>query len=516
MKQRISDLARALDEAGRLRPRLILALAVGLAALLTVLLRAVRLGPSFNIFIDEVIYVQLSQNAAATFEISLYGRPFFLHPPVFFYLEGAYLSLVRQPGALIAQIYAARGLVVLLAALSAVLVFVIVRRCAGTAAALLATLLFACDPFVIRINSLVLLDTPAMFWVLAGYALLICGLPDGPQAPAGPPVALRGWRVAGAGLAFGLAILTKDMMAGLTLAPLLAATLLGWALPRRQTLLAAVVACLTYLPYLLGVALSGHWPLFAEQKSLGVQRVLGGLRVTGLGRADGPALGERALARLDEFGPTYLLIALGLAGLLILLRRRNAAARLLALWMGGACALLAVCMGFGTVEEQFFYWVAVSAVPAGVVGAALVLQDGPPHRLRRPLAYAVSALLLVSLSWSAVQWVRVHTTPDNGYEQALTLLEQRPPAEKAAATGETGQFLLLAAGRASGPWGRWSDASALQGHPARYLLISTLQLVWDRRDPAQSVLGWAERNGQLLLRVDGHRDDTILLYRIDR
>lgn len=513
MRQQILAIVQALRLAADRRPGAAAALAALLAVGLTAALRAVRLGPSFNIFIDEVTYVQLAQNAVGPAGVSLYGRPFFLHPPAFFYLEGAYLAVVRQPGALIAQIYAARGLVVLFAALSAALVFVIVRRCAGTAAAGLAALLFACDPFVIRMNSLVLLDTPAMFWVLAGYALLLGGLPADLDAPADVRAPLGRARAAAAGLAFGLAILTKDMMAAVTLVPLLACALLGWVLPRRRALLAAAAAGLTYLAYLLGVALAGQWSVFAAQKSLGLQRVLGGLRITGLNRPDGPALGERVLARLGEFGPTYLLIGLGLLGLLLLLPRRSAAARLLALWMGATCLLLAVCLGFGTIEEQFFYWLVVAAAPVGVAGAALALRGGlAPRRLALPAA----ALLLLCLGWSALQWARVHTTPDNGYEQALALLEARPAAEKVAATSETGQFLMLAQGRASGPWGKWSDPAALEGRRPRYLLISTLQLVWDRQGAAQRLLGWAEQHGRLLLRVDGHRDDTILLYQIDR
>ena len=505
---------RAIGTASQQRQGVVQALAIGLVAVLTLALRMVQLGPSFNIFIDEVTYVLIGRGASQTLAISLHGKPFFLHPPAFFYVEAAYLWLVRPPASLVAQIYAARGLVVLFAALSSVLICVIVRRSVGLLPALLAALLFACDPFVIRMNSLVMLDTPAMFWVLAGYALLITALPSDLLAPSGLRAPIGRWRLVGAGVAFGLAILTKDMMVGLTVVPLAGCALLGWVLPRRQSLLVAVTACLTYLPYLVAVAMSGHWALFIDQKTSGLQRVLGGVRVTGLNRADGPSLVERVLARLADFGPTYLLIGLGVLGALILLPRRSAVARLLVAWMGGVCFVLAMSMGFGTIEEQFFYWLVVTAAPVAVIGLTVGLRSGLLVRFQRPLLYAVSGMLVLSVAWSSVQWFQVHTTPDNGYEQVLAWLEQRPPKEKVSSTSETGQFLLQAEGRATGPWGKWGNLQALRGWDPEYLIISTLQVIWDDNPGLPALLKWAESNGELVVRVDGHRNDAILLYRI--
>ncbi|GAB4200459.1 MAG: hypothetical protein OHK0022_21540 [Roseiflexaceae bacterium] len=483
---------------------------IALVAILamTVLLRSIRLGPSFNIFIDEITYVQLAKNAASTLRIAIYGHSFYLHPPAYFYMLGGYLALIRPEGDLVAQIYAARTLSLICGALSAALLFLIAMRYTGWRGAALVGGLFAWDPFVIRNNSLVLLDTPAMLWVLLGYTLLVYGLPEG-QSQGTVPAFAR-WRSLAIGLAFGLACLTKDMMAGLTVLPLLVCLVLDTVLPRRSAALIAVVAVLVYSLYPLGVALAGDWPAFVAQKTAGLQRVLGGVRITGLNRVGGPSMAERTLARLDEFGPTYLVIGLGILALLVLLPRRTALARLPLVWMGSTCLLLLGCSIFGTIEEQFFYWLVITALLA-IPAAASLLRRGLPA-LPKVALPAAAALLVISAGWSSVQWVRVHTTPDNGYEQALGFLASTPATAKTAATSETGQFLLLASGRASGPWGRWNDPAALEQQRPHYLLISTLQFTWDQGAAGSNLLNWAERHGTLVLRVDGHRDDTILLY----
>ncbi|HEU4323199.1 MAG TPA: hypothetical protein VFS21_08595 [Roseiflexaceae bacterium] len=485
--------------------------ALAAVAALTVLLRLIRLGPSFNIFIDEVTYVQLARSAADTFRLVLYDRPFYLHPPAYLYTLGGYLELVAPNADLLDQIYAARVLSVICAALSAALLFLIARRYAGWVGGAVVGGLFAWDPFVIRNNSLALLDTPAMLWVLIGYALLVYGLPgDTPVAGTAP---FARWRTVAVGVAFGLALLTKDMITGLTVLPLLVCAVLGWALPRRTAALAAGVAALVYSIYPLAVALAGDWASFAAQKTAGLQRVLGGVRITGLNRVGGPSLAERTLMRFDEFGPTYLILALGTLAVLLLLSQRSAAARLLAVWAGCAYLLLIVCGIFGTIEEQFFYWLVVSALPA-LAAAGALLGERFPTLPRATLRNVIAGLLVLSVGWSTWQWVRVHTTPDNGYEQALDVIAGLPAGQKVAATSETGQFLLLANGRASGPWGRWDDPAALQGERPDYLLVSTLQFTWDQGGAGAALLGWADSNGKLVLRVDGHRDDSILLYNL--
>src|SRR5437016_2463754 len=56
-------------------------------------LRAVYLGRSFDIFYDELIYLRISENVAQGLGVKYYTSPFYLHPPLFFLIEGAYLRL---------------------------------------------------------------------------------------------------------------------------------------------------------------------------------------------------------------------------------------------------------------------------------------------------------------------------------------------------------------------------------------------------------------------------------------
>ena len=81
---------------------IILAFLVGI---FTFLVRAIYLGRSFDIFIDEVTYLQIGRAMGFRQKLELAGQPFFLHPPAWFIIEGAYIRLFNITGNVIAQIY---------------------------------------------------------------------------------------------------------------------------------------------------------------------------------------------------------------------------------------------------------------------------------------------------------------------------------------------------------------------------------------------------------------------------
>src|SRR5919199_6648567 len=214
----------------------IVALLVGLT---TFGLRATHLSRSFDVFIDEVTYLRIAHGVGTNLQFKLFDKTFYLRPPLFFFLEAAFLRLTHSSGTTLEQIYTLRYLNVLFASLSAGGLLLIARRLGGWKAGLIAAGLFALDPFVIKMNSLVLLDTSTLWWVLAGYGLLLWGMDDTPRpmtfrrrtaagssvaTPAAgaaesevqvlPPAArttLPLWRALLAGLCFGLALLTKDL-----------------------------------------------------------------------------------------------------------------------------------------------------------------------------------------------------------------------------------------------------------------------------------------------------------------
>ncbi len=479
-----------------------------LVAVATILLRAINLGRSWDIFVDEISYLRLSQSVAQDLTVKLYGGTFYLHPPAFFFVQAGWLRLLRPSGPVIEQVYAVRPLVVLLAAASAVLLYSLARRLGGPLSAAAAAVIFALDPYVIRTNSRDMLETPALFWVLAGYALVFPAIPSGD--PRGHPP-FPAWRALAAGVAFGLAVLTKDMMVFLTLLPLAICFALNWALPRRATLLVAAVAVATYLPYLLIIMAVGEWGRFGDQKLRGLYRFLGLVKESGFKRQGGPSLTRSILANLDQFGTTYVLLGAGLVALVILLLHGDRAQRLLLAWATSAYVLLAYSIGFGTIEEQFFYFLTVPCILATSVSVAIILRLGrPADRWWRPVRLLLAFAGIVFVSWTAFAWLRTHTTPDNGYERARAYLDANVPiGSRIAVTTEPAVFLMD--GYESGSW---ATIEEVQGNRAEYVLVSTKEIISGLGYARPDFYDWLIAHGEVVFRFRGRTNGDLLIYRL--
>ena len=182
-----------------------------------------------------------------------------------------------------AWIYQMRTLNALLAGATAVVLVLLATRASSLRAGAVAGLLFALDPFCIRQNDRVLLETAMMLWVVLGYLVftsLIGRLPS-----------RRDWpRAVGAGLLFGCAVLTKDEGALLTVLPLLAAAALRWGPRRALTLLTVGTTAAVYAAYVAVVAANGQFSGLWEAKTSGVQRMLGLVQTTGFHSSGGGTL----------------------------------------------------------------------------------------------------------------------------------------------------------------------------------------------------------------------------------
>ena len=266
-----------------------------LVGVVTFGLRALNLDRSYDIFIDEVTYLRIGQGLAANGQVMLYGKTFHLHPPAFFFIEAAYLRMLPPAGTVIDLIYRVRYLNVIFAGLSGIMLFLIGRRIGGWSAGLGAATFFALDGFIIKMNSYILLDTSALFWILTGYWLLLGAVDDERRVRplrqllagcwllaalhtrrvmrlAWHSLALVGtfgarlltldwlslaelqrgqslhwWRSIAIGVVFGLALLTKDMTAFLSLLPLGVCFVLNRLLARRTAFVIGSTTLLTYL-----------------------------------------------------------------------------------------------------------------------------------------------------------------------------------------------------------------------------------------------------------------------------
>lgn len=435
------------------------------AGVVTVLIRLAAIGRSFDLFGDEVIYTDLGHSVISGGLPRIEGQPFFLHPPGFFYLEAGWARLLGHQPDLIARVYQMRALNAVLAGATAVALVLLVARAGSLPAAAAAGLLFALDPYCIRQNDRVLLETAMMLWVLLGYLALapLIGRPPSRRVFAG---------AAGTGVLFGLAMLTKDEAALLTMLPLLAAAVVGWGPRRPVTLLVVGVAVATYAAYVAAVAAAGDIGALWQAKTMGAQRLLGLIQATGFHRPGAPPLAARLTAEAAYFGVTYALLALAITALVLLLRRGGPLPRMLALLQIAAAVTLGYALALGTLEEQELYLLLVPSLLT--VPVAATLWRGHLGRRRElPRTATISAVVILALGLNLATYVQWLLQPDNGYARLSQYMAAHVPAGAAViaidGTNERGVTEWVLPGRYH--VGRWVTPADRSRERARYVVV---------------------------------------------
>ncbi|MFD4371288.1 phospholipid carrier-dependent glycosyltransferase [Streptomyces sp. NPDC058486] len=486
-------------------------LVAGAALVLTATLRLVGLQGSGDLFIDELIYRELGASVVDGGLPATASGLFFLHPPGYFYLQAAWASVFGLGPDVVSGVYEFREINALLAGVTAALLVLLVTRARSLPLGAAAALLFALDPYILRQNDRVMLDTEAMMWVLAGYLVLL-PLTRRPQ----PRPSRVGARVCCAGLLFGLALLTKDHTALITLLPLLLGAALGWGLPRRQMLLTAAVAVVPYGVYVLVVTLAGHFDELWFTKTHGVRRLLGLVQETGFNAEQGPPLTTRLAEEVATFGTTYLLLLLGAVALVVLLRRKDPTSRLLALFQLSAGFTLLYAVGFGTLEEQALYLLVVPTLVA--VTVAWPRWPDAPRRARRRLqavaCAGAGAVLVAVTALSGVSYAQVRTDPDTGFAQLRAYLAAHVPPGTAvgAADGQPTPGVTQWALKDQYRVGTWITPEERYEHGAHYLVVPW-KIVRDGYAPLdEDAVERMVSRGRLLFSVDGRTYGTLALY----
>ena len=470
-------------------------LVAAVVGLLTLVIRLALHGNSFDLFGDEVIYSALGRSVVDGGFPNFYG-PFFLHGPAFFYLEAGWarlygsslsgVSLDRIPSNLIDLIYEMRTLNALLAAATAVVLVFLATRTASLRSGAAAGLLFALDPFCIRQNDRVLLETALMMWVMMGY-LVFATIIDRP---------LSRWTAARAilaGLFFGFAVLTKDEGALLTMLPLLAALVLRWGPDRRLTLITIVTTVNVYVAYVTVVNATGYRSLLWKAKTAGISRMLGVVQTSGFHSSGGGSLKSRLFDEAIFFGTTYFLLVLAVVAALVVLRRGTNQQRMLGLVYCAGALTLAYAVGLGTLEEQELYLLIVPSllivpVAATVLRPARQGRGRPATPKKRGTAWTAvltSALVLIlgiNLV-TIVTWIR---QPDDGFARLNLYVTQHVPAGTAigAILGDIETPYALGSDYNIG---YWETSTALTKAHARYVVVEwgPVGEGYSRETPAQ-------------------------------
>ncbi|MEJ7785195.1 MAG: glycosyltransferase family 39 protein, partial [Solirubrobacteraceae bacterium] len=474
-------------------------------------LRLFHVATAYDIHVDEVSYTKLAGSVAAGDGVLLDDKPFFLHPPMFFWVLGGLIRILGSPGLLSEEILALRPLNIALSVITCAALIAMVERATTKKIGLVAGALFAVDAFAIRFDSRLFLETAAMTFTALAYLVLIKG--------GDRPVPGRA-RAITAGLLFGCATLTKDTALIVFAPALLAALATGRALPRRSAVLTLATAGAVYVVYLLSLLLAGDFAAFFSEKTSGFRRLTGADQPTGFDRANGPTLGDRLIANLSEFSASYAMIALGsIAALFIvseLWRTRGARADarlLLCFWQLSAVLYLAYAKLFGTLEEQMFYFLLIPSVTTICIAGMLLASEPRTARwvrpaLVKPVLLAATVMILVS---SLTAWYHVHTTTSNGYASAVDYFERELPAgTTVAVTEDVGQFLLP-----NVRLGVWTKPDDFRRQGVDYVLISTQLIAQGYGTATPALADYLARNATTAGRWRSSQDNFLVLYALE-
>lgn len=488
-------MSRPRDHRPRARGRLGLELVV--VAALVVLSRVVGGMHSFDVFVDEVTYLRLSQSLAETGLPVLYGEPFYLHPPAGLLVHALVAEVVGWPGDVFGAVQQARAVVAVCAGVTAVGLRLLGGRLGGPAVGRAAALVFLLDPVMFRLTSRNLLEAPMAMWIVLGLLLLL------PPSGRATPVATTG-----AGVLLGLAVLTKDTALLVTAAPLGAAALLGWYDRGRATLaLGALVG--TYCTYPAWVALHGQLGELVDQKLVGVGRLTGQVQMTGYNAHGSTPFVEQVLSRAGQLGPSYALMASGGLAALVLVVRGRGARRVVGLWTTSAVVLAAWTVLRGTLEEQLFYLLLVPSAVAVPLAVVVLRERGALPRWRS--ARALSALLVgLWLATAAASLADVKATQDDSFRRMTDVVAAQPEASRltVAVMADPGDVLLRGV-RVE----LVRDEEELRRSPADLLLVSTRSLE-DGTVPADEDLLAHLRSLPVLHEVEGPSVGRLLLLRL--
>ncbi len=473
-------------------------LPVGMLGLIAFAIRSIGLTRSFELWVDEMVYAGLGRTVSHGNLPNLLGQPFFLHPPGLYLIEGGIIKLFGVAGDNMSMVYDLRWINAVLGAVTVVLTFVLARRVANEPIAWACATIIAFDPFVLRNNSRLFLETPATTATLAGLLVLVATLTSAPRQSTG--------RFVAAGLLLGCGVLTKDALALYAVVPVALAVFWRHTLAPRNASITLAAAATPYLLYIVVLATKNVFGGWLHAKIIGLARMVGLIQTTGFNSPNAPSILSRIVDQIGQFGTSYvLLIACPVAGVFAALSQRPER-RLI--------GLTAVSMGFfglytaafGTFEEQYGYVVMIASVTALGVSAA-ELKERRPH-LRTPALWVGAVFLALTVTLG----VRVELTADNGFQQARAWVAANlSPTARVGVTNSTGQWAFQQDAR----FGVWPSAASLNQHNANYILTQSLPTSEGYGYAKPEMLTWLQQHATPVFHTWGPTNQDTVLWEID-
>ena len=439
---------------------------------------------------DEVVYTRAAQQVAQDWHLTWSNTAFFVHPPMSFLAQAAWLRLLGLQFAPLEQaIVAARVLTgatmafsILLLGLLAAYLAPAAGRTRGLVLVGLVVGIAAFDPVLLRYGRLALIEPLALIAAMLTLCLAI-RLRDARALVYVPVV----------GLATGLTLLTKEVTVFSLFTPVVHAVICR---DRRRTAVTAggfAWGLGLWLLFPLWAFAIGLTPDFVRIQFATFERLVGLIQITGWNRP-GVSFTSALLAQLNDYATSYLFLALGALALLWLMTRAiSGAARWLLAWLITSYAFAAYLVLLGSLNEQFFVYILPTAIVGTIMAADAVLT-----RLRNVRARAVIGLgaAAVVLATSITGWVRLYTT-DNAAIFAITdmVRDTMPNCAAFAVTGDADRFSYLLPGNTVV---MIATGEGAQAHGVHLFVLSDKDVASGYGDATVELTDWVRAHGTLI------------------
>jgi hypothetical protein len=475
-----------------------------------------------DVLYDEAAYTNMAQQVALHGQLSLGNQPMFIHPPLMWLIEGAWLRLTGYASATEpSSLYAGRVLAAFVGALAVLLVAAMAYRLAGNASPRqrrvitgAVTLVAALDPVLVRYDRQDVIEPFALFM---GMLVL----------HAAWSLRARGTfaYVSVVGLLSGLALLTNEIAVFLVIIPVIYAILERSRPLIRQALLAFGVSLLLAITAFLWAIELHLTSDFTYVQTSGLLRLIGLIQSTGF-NVPGVSLVGSLEESLKQYSSSYIMLATGFVALVwCYTRKNNEAAKFLAAWLTSSYALAVYIAAIGTLNVNFFCY----PLPGCIVGSVFLADavttrwinrrarrrsgnrsDSQPAGVRRlPIVVgAIASTALVGISGAS--WVSNYSRPGNGVAQADQYIATKLPAcAMVNASGDPAKYAYLLDGRDFGYFSVGPNALADGIH---YFLLAPTDAIEFSADMSPQTESWIEDNGQRLATFPSATYRTVQLW----
>ncbi len=459
-----------------------------------------------DVLYDEAAYTWTAKQVVLQGNLALTNQPLFVHPPLMFLLEAAWLKLTGYATApLPSAIYAARLPAASVGVVDVLLVGAMTYRLTTNAnhwqrrvVTGAVTVLTALDPVLVRYDRQVACEP---------FALCM-----------GLIVMHAAWSmrdrntftyVSTVGLLGGIALLTNEIAIFLVIIPVIFALLERDGPLIRRSLMALGVSLVLYLALLLWAAALGVAGYFVWVQTNELQRLIGLIQNTGYNQPGVSLIGS-LIESVKQYSSSYIVLGTGLIALVWCCTRRNTqSGRFLTAWLVASYGLTVYIAAIGTLNEEFF----VYPLPGCIVGSVLLADALIARWIRRrarmrsrhqlysdrrkagrlPLAIgAVTGTALIGVS--AASWVVNYGGPGNGIAQVDQYIARNlPRCAIVNATGDSGKFSFLLGGR---NFAYFAVGPAALADGVHYFIITDADVAGSVGNMTPTLASWIRSNGR--------------------